>query len=110
MTMWFFVKTIDTTKTVGDIVCAYNVFEDQHPKGKYSWVMEQGKSDKEEYWQIRGKYEELKDLTNVALLYKAGDTVVLGEVDDSFVPNFLDPLLEKYGFENIKWIVANPKR
>lgn len=111
MTMWFYVKTSDNIKTVGDVVCAFNVFQDAHPKGKYSWVMEQGKEESEgEYWQIESKYEELKDLKFVALVYRAGDTVVLGEIDDDFVPNFLDPLLEKYGFDNVKWIVAAPKR
>ncbi len=109
MTMWFYVKTNDDPKIVGDIVCAYNIFEDQHPKGKYSWIMQEGKRP-EEYWQIMSKYEEVKELTNVALIYRAGNTVVLGEVNDDFVPNFMDPLLEKYGFDNIKFIVATPKR
>ncbi len=105
MTIWFLVKTTDTPKTVGDAVCAFNVFEDQHPKGKYSWVMEQGKGN-EEYWQIKAKYEELKDLTNIAFVYRAGDTVVLGKINDSFVSNFLDPLFDKYGFDNVKWIIT----
>ncbi len=105
MTMWFYVKTVDSPKSVGEVVCAFNVFEDEHPKGKYSWVMERGKGE-EEYWHIRGKYEDLKDLTNVALVYKVGDTVVLSEIDDDFVPNFMDPLLEKYGFDNIKCIIT----
>ena len=108
MTMWFYVKTGDNPKKVGDIVCAYNIFQDEHPKGKYSWIMEQGKGE-EEYWQIKSKYEDLKDMTNVALVYRTGDTVVLGEVNDDFVPNFMDPLLMKYGFDNIKCIVAAPK-
>jgi len=111
MTMWFYVKTNDDARTVGDAVCAFNVFQDAHPKGKYSWVMEQGKETGEgEYWQIESKYEELKDLKFVALVYRSGDTVVLGEINDDFVPNFMDPLLEKYGFDNVKWIVAAPKR
>lgn len=109
VTMYFYVKTRDSPKVVGDVVCAYNVFEDQHPRGRYSWIMEQGKGE-EEYWQIRGKYEGLKDLTNVALLYRTGDTVVLGEIDDDLVPNFMDPLTEKYGFDNLKWIITHPKR
>ena len=109
MTMWFYVKTSDSPKTVGEVVCAFNVFEDAHPKGKYSWIMQKGEGP-EEYWEIRGKYEDLKDLTNVALVYRAGDTIVLGEANDDFVPNFLDPLLEKYGFDNIKWVVASPKK
>ena len=71
--------------------------------------MQEGKPP-EEYWQIMGKYEDLKELTNVALIYKSGDAVVLGEVNDDFVPNFMDPLLEKYGFDNVKFIVAITKR
>ena len=110
VTMWFYVKTTDKAKAVGDVVCAYNVFEDEHPKGKYSWVMEQREGD-EDYWQIMGKYEDLKgDLTVVAAVYRAGDTVVLGEVDSDLAPNFLDPLLEKYGFDHIKWALTIPKK
>ena len=108
MTIWFYVKTSDQPKTVGDTVCAVNSFQDNHPKGRYSWIMQQGKSE-EEYWQIESKYEGMKDTFVVAIVYKSGDTVVLGEVNDDFVPNFLDPLLEKYGFDNVKWIVAASK-
>ena len=107
MTIWFYVKTSDSPKVAGEIVCAFNIFQDAHPKGKYSWIMEQGKGE-EEYWQIRGKYEDLKDLTNIALVYRTGDTIVFGEVEDNFIPNFLDPLIEKYGFDNIKWITTTP--
>jgi len=109
MTMWFYVKTTDQPQAVGEVVCAYNVFEDAHPKGKYSWIIEKGKGE-EEYWQIKGKYEALKELTNIALVYRSGDTVILGEVDDNLVPNFMDPLLEKYGFDKLNWIATTPKK
>ena len=109
MTMWFYVKTSDSPKAVGDIVCAFNVLEDAHPEGKYTWQMEPVKEEAEN-WQIMSKYEGIKDLFFVALVYRVGDTVVLGEVADDFVPNFLDPLLEKYGFDKIKWIVSAPKK
>jgi hypothetical protein len=109
MTMWFYIKTNDSAKIVGETVCAFNIFEDAHPKGKYSWIIEKGQGQ-EEYWEIKGKYEEIKELTNVSLVYRTGDTVVLGEVKDDFVPNFMDPLLEKYGFDNVKCLVASPKR
>lgn len=109
MTIWFYVKTDDTPKEVGDLVCANNVFEDAHPKGRYSWVMEHAKGP-EDYWLIRGKYEELKDMTNVAMLYRSGDTVAIGEVNSDFVSNFMDPLLEKYGFDNVKAIVTTIMR
>ncbi len=109
MTMWFYVKTTDTPKAVGDIVCAFNYTTGEHPGDKYTWNMEKGEGE-EEFWQIMSKYEGMKELAVVAVAYKAGDTVVLGEIRDEFVPNFLDPLLEKYGFDNIKWIVSRSNR
>jgi len=62
------------------------------------------------YYKIKGKYAPLKDLTLIAIAYRTGDTVTLSEIDDSLTANFLDPLLEKYGFDNVKWIVLPPKR
>src|SRR5512136_1423927 len=109
MTVYFYVKTSDSPKIVGDVVCAYNTFEDAHPKGKYTWVMEHSKSS-EEYWLVRGKSEEVKDETSIAVVYKVGDAVVLGEIKDDYVPNFADPLLEKYGLDTVKWIVVSPKK
>jgi hypothetical protein len=108
MTIWFYVKTNDSPKLVGDVVCKFNFYQGEHPEDKYSWLIEIGKGP-EEYWEIKGKYEPLTDLTLISLVYRIGDTVALSEVDDSLVPNFLDPLLEKYGFDNVRWIVVPPK-
>ncbi len=109
MTVWFYVKTNDDPKVVGDIVSAFNFTEGQHPEDKYSWIMQVGR-DEPGYWEIRGKYAGLKDLTEIAIVYRIGDSVVLSEIDDALVPNFLDPLITKYGFDNVKWIVTAPTR
>jgi len=105
MTIWFYVKTNDDPKDVGDIVCAFNVAEGIHPGDKYSWIMEVGK-DEPGYWEIKGKYAGLKDLTEIGIAYRIGDTVVLSEIDDDLAPDFIDPLITKYGFDNVKWIVV----
>jgi hypothetical protein len=104
MTIWFYVKTSDNPKSVGEVVCSFNFYQGEHPEDKYTWIMEKGKE--EEYWEIKGKYDPLKDLVLIGIAYRIGDTVVLSEVDDDLAPNFLDPLLEKYGFDNVKWIVV----
>ena len=104
MTIWFYVKTSDDPKTVGDIVCVFNFMEGIHPGDNYSWIMEVGK-DEPGYWEIKGKYAGLKDLTEIGIVYRIGDTVVLSEIDDDLAPDFLDPLIKKYGFDNVKWIV-----
>jgi hypothetical protein len=105
MTIWFYVKTPEEPKVVGETVCAFNYMQGKHPEDKYSWIIEPGR-DEPDYWEIKGKYEPLKDLTEIAIVYRIGDTVVLAEIDDALAPNFLDPLITKYGFENIKWLVA----
>ncbi len=50
-----------------------------HPEDKYSWIMEAGK-DEPGYWEIKGKYAGLKDLTEIGIVYRIGDTVVLSEI------------------------------
>ena len=108
MTIWFYVKTSDDPKAVGEAVCAANYAEGIHPNDKYSWIMQEGRGEPG-YWEIRGKYEGLKDLTEIGIVYRIGDTVVLSEVDDALVPNFIDPLISTYGFDSVKWIVAPAK-
>ena len=109
MTIWFCVKTAQTPKMVAEVVRDFNTFEEETSNGKCVWIVEKGQGV-EEYWQILSKYERQKDVSCVALVYQEGDTVVLGEVADEVLPNFLAPLLAKYGFDNVKWIVASPKR
>jgi hypothetical protein len=109
MTIWFYVKTNDDPKAAGDVVCAFNYAEGIHPEDKYSWIMQEGRSEPG-YWEIKGKYAALKDLTEIAVVYRIGDAVVLSEIDDALAPNFADPLITKYGFDNVKWLfVATAK-
>jgi hypothetical protein len=53
MTIWFYVKTSDNPKSVGEVVCSFNFYQGEHPEDKYTWIMEKGKE--EEYWEIKGK-------------------------------------------------------
>ena len=109
MTIWFCVKTAKIPNEVAQVICAFNTFDEETPNGKITWYIEKGEGI-EEYWKILSKAEKQKDVTCVALVYREGDTVVLGEVADEVLPNFMAPLLAKYGFDYVKWIVANPKR
>jgi hypothetical protein len=105
MTLFFYVKTLDEPPVVGQTVCAANSIMGQHVGDEYSWILQAGR-DEPGYWEIRGKYAKLKDLTEVAIVYRVGDTVVLGEVDDGLAPNFVDPLITRYGFDNVKWFAV----
>jgi hypothetical protein len=109
MTIWFYVKTNDAPQAVGQVVCDFNFTQGEHPEDKYSWLIE-ARTDEMGYWDIKGKYAPLKDLSIIALVYRIGDTVALSEVDDELAPNFINPLIAKYGFDNVKWIVAVTRR
>ena len=109
MTIWFYVKTSDDPKVVGDVVCAFNFSQGEHPQDQYSWVMMPGK-DETGYWEIRGKYAAIKDLTEIGIVYRLGDTVVLAEIDDDLAPDVIDPLMTKYGFDNVRWMVIQKIR
>lgn len=109
MTLWFYVKTLEEPKSVGETVCADNTIMGQHPGDEYSWILQEGR-DESGYWEIRGKYSKLKDLTEVAIVYRIGDAIVLAEVDDALAPNFVDPLITKYGFDNVKWLSVATNR
>jgi len=108
MTIWFCVKTNQNPDNVAQVVCSFNTFDEETANGKCTWTTEKGVGE-EEYWQILSKYTLQKEASCVALVYREGDTVVLGEVPDEVLPNFLAPLLAKFGFDLVKWIVANPK-
>jgi hypothetical protein len=105
MTIWFYVKTEEDPKAVGTVVCNANFIEGAHPEDKYSWILEEGK-DEPGYWEIKGAYKPLKQLSTIAIVYRIGDTVVFSEIDDNLAPNFADPLIEKYGFDNVKWLAT----
>lgn len=109
MIIWFCVKTNQTPDKVAQVVCAFNSFEGETPDWPYTWTSERGQGE-EVYWKIISKHKQNGTMCCVSLVYQAGDTVVLGEVSDEVLPNFLAPLLTKYGFDNVKWMVANPKR
>jgi hypothetical protein len=105
MTIWFYVKTIDNPKNVGEVVCAYNVAEGKHPEDHYSWLIEPDPEDSN-YWIIKAKFSLLKDMPEVAAVYRLGDSVVFAEIDNDLAPDFSEPLIEKYGFDNVKWLVV----
>lgn len=109
MKIWFCVKTDETLDTVAKVITTFNNVDEETQKGKWTWSIDKG-TGPEEYWKINSKFELENEASCVALVYREGDTVVLGEVPDEVLPNFLAPLLAKYGFDQVKWIVANPKR
>jgi len=106
MTLWFYVKTSDAPNKVGEVVCEYNYAEGKHPGDEYSWIIE-ADTEEPDYWLIKAKYAGLKDMPEVAVAYRVGDSVVFAEIDNDLAPDFSEPLVERYGFDNVKWLVVS---
>ena len=90
-------KTIDPPRKVGEAICKANSTE------ALPWKI------KEEIdagtWTIQTNC----DGDTHALLYRIGSSIVAVEVNGDCAPNIIEPLMEIYGFENIKWLVSPEK-
>jgi len=85
-------KTTDVPRKVGEAICKANSTAD------LSWkITEEIEADT---WAIQTQAERYTH----ALVYRIGASIVAVEVDCDCAPNVVEPLLEIYGFENIKWL------
>jgi len=90
-------KIVDSPKEVADYVCKSNfgVVNSE----KKSQVINDGSED--DCWII-----ETDDSNETsALTYRVGNEIVAMELDENCASNVIEPLMKKYGFENIKWLV-----
>ncbi len=97
--IWIYCKTVDDPKTVGEFICKANAPQEEDERR--SWVIQ----DENE----SGTYTigvACRDST-AAMVYRIGHSVVVIEVDANCAPNVIEPLIEKYGFDNVKWLLVN---
>ena len=91
-------KTVDAPKEVADYVCKSNFGVENSEKK--SQVINDGSED--DCWII-----ETDDTNETsALTYRVGNEIVAIELDENCASNVIEPLMKKYGFENIKWLVT----
>ena len=93
--MFVYCNTKDSPRTVGEVVCKANFIE------------ESGKS-----WIISGEGISciIKTISKdhcVAVVYRVCGSVVGIEIDDNCASKVVDPLIKKYDFENVKWLINN---
>jgi len=91
--MFVYCNTKDSPKTVGEAICKANFIEDS---GR-SWII----SDDGDSCVIKTNSNE----KCVAIVYCVGDLVVGIEIDDNCASKVVEPLIEKYSFENVKWLL-----
>ena len=90
-------KTIDSSKKVGETICIENSTQ------TLSWKL--GEEIEPNTWTIQTHCDKYTQ----ALIYKISSSIVAIEVNAECAPNVIEPLLHKYGFENLKWLTAPEK-
>jgi hypothetical protein len=91
--MFVYCSTKDSPRTVGEVICRANFVE----KYKSSWII-----------RDEGDSCVIEAISNghcVAVVYCVGDLVVGIEIDDNCGSKVVEPLIEKYSFENVKWLL-----
>ncbi len=92
--MFVYCSTRDSPRTIGKVICRANSVE----KNKNSWVIK----DEGESCVI----EATSNGHCVAIVYCVGDSVVGIEIDNNCASKVVEPLIEKYSFENVKWLLS----
>jgi hypothetical protein len=91
--MVIYCKTDDSSRKVGELICRANSSEGSEWK-----IQDEVEADS---WTIETSCRALAH----ALVYRVGATVVAVEIEVDCASNVIEPLIENYGFENIKWLI-----
>ena len=92
--MFVYCSTKDSPMTVGELICRANSLGEN----KHSWLIK-GEGDS-------CFIEAASNGHCVAVVYCVGDSVVGVEIDNDCASNVVEPLIEKYNFENVKWLLS----
>jgi hypothetical protein len=85
-------KTFDGSKKVGELICKANSEE------KTEWLLKD--ECEEDSWIIETNCKKSPN----AMVYSISNSVVVIEADDECASMVIEPLMGKYGFENVKWL------
>jgi hypothetical protein len=92
--MFVYCNTEDSPRTIGEVICKANFVE----KNMKSWILK----DEGDSCVI----EANSNGHCVAIVYCVGDSVVGIEIDNNCASKVVEPLIEKYNFENLKWLIS----
>lgn len=89
-------NTSDDPKNVGKLLCRANSVQDKNEND--SWGVNKSEDD---CWIVETKCNP----SAAAMIYRIGNEVICIEVDNNCAPKVIETLIEKYGFDNVKWLL-----
>ena len=94
--IWIYCKTTDDPKEVGEYICKSNFNQDASTKNSH--VL---KDESEDDCCI---IKTSSDDKTSAMIYRIRHDVLVIEIDEECAANVLEPLMTRYGFDNLKWL------
>ena len=96
--IWIYCRTGDDPIEVGKYICESNFsHRDEYVKSKI--IKDEFEED---CWLIKINPQS----ETSAMVYKIGNEIVAIEIDDDCAINVIEPLMKKYGFANVKWLLG----
>jgi len=96
--MWVYCQTTDDPKEVGEYICESNFVEECDDKKSRVFKDE----NEDNCWLIQTC---LRNETS-AIIYRVSQNVIGIEIDDDCAVSVIEPLMKKYGFANIRWLIT----
>jgi hypothetical protein len=94
--VYIYCKTTDGLKQVGQLICSENSVTE---KDQHTWKTEE--SDDNSY-----AIQTSCNTSTAAILSQVSNNVICIETDDNCAPKIVEPLIKKYGFNQVKWLLT----
>jgi hypothetical protein len=93
---YIYCQTTDDLKQVGQLICSENSVSN---KESHTWKTEESDDD---CYAIQTNCNTSTD----AILSQVSNTVICIETDYNCAPKIIEPLIKKYGFNKVKWLLT----
>lgn len=94
--VFIYCKTTDDLKQVGQVICTENSVT-----GRDDFIWKTEESDDDCY-----AIQTSCNTSTAAILSQVSNNVICIETDDNCAPKIIEPLIKKYGFNQVKWLLT----
>lgn len=92
-------KTNDDPKIVANYVCKANIGQ-KNSENKTQIIKDENEDD---CWIIQ---QNSPHNETSAIIYRIGPEIIALEIDEECASNIIEPLMKKYGFDKVKWLLT----
>ena len=90
-------QTKDDPKNVANYVCKASTGQ-ENSENKNQIIKDENEDD---CWIIQSK-----NPNETSIIYRVGPEIIAIEIDEDCASNIIEPLMKKYGFSKVKWLLT----